>query len=180
VTLGPGCTDSAAAKLWLEVIDMKSLVIYGSRHGNTRKLAETIAGELGRHGAAQLMSAEKVPSILPEKTDLVVVGGPTEAHRMTEPVSELFAGLSKGALYGVKAAAFDTRLRWPKWLSGSAGSGIVKALEQAGASVLAPEMSFFVGGQLPVLEPGELERAAAWAASLAARMESKEPVAAGL
>jgi flavodoxin len=159
---------------------MKSLVIYGSRHGNTRKLAETIAGELGRHGAAQLMSAEKVPSILPEKTDLVVVGGPTEAHRMTEPVSELFAGLSKGALYGVKAAAFDTRLRWPKWLSGSAGSGIVKALEQAGASVLAPEMSFFVGGQLPVLEPGELERAAAWAASLAARMESKEPVAAGL
>lgn len=159
---------------------MNSLVIYGSRHGNTRKLAEAIAGELGKHGTALLMSAEKVLSIFPEQTDLVVVGGPTEAHRMTEPVNELFARLSRGALNGVKAAAFDTRLRWPKWLAGSAGSGIVKKLERAGASVLAPEVSFFVSGQLPVLEPGELERAAAWAASLAARMESKEPVAAGL
>jgi flavodoxin len=159
---------------------MNSLVIYGSRHGNTRKLAEAIAGELRKHGAAQLVSAEKVPSSLPEQPDLVVVGGPTEAHRMTVPVSELFARLSQGALSGVKAAAFDTRLRWPKWLSGSAGGGIVRELERAGASVLAPEVSFFVSGQLPVLEPGEVERAAAWAASLAAKMESKELVAAGL
>jgi hypothetical protein len=37
-------------------------------------------------------------------------------------------------------------------------------------------MSFFVSGKLPVLEPGELERAAAWAASLAASVEKKEPV----
>jgi len=37
-------------------------------------------------------------------------------------------------------------------------------------------MSFFVGGQLPVLEPGEVERAAAWAASLAAKLESRVPV----
>ena len=159
---------------------MNSLVIYGSRHGNTRKLAEAIAGELRKHGTAQLMSAEKVPSILPEQTELVVVGGPTEAHGMTQPMSELFDRLGRGALNGVKAAAFDTRLRWPKWLSGSAGGGIVKELELAGASMLSPEVSFFVGGQLPVLEPGELERAAAWAASLAARMESKELVAAGL
>jgi hypothetical protein len=84
--------------------------------------------------------------------------------------------LSKGALIGIKAAAFDTRLRWPKWLSGSAGSGIVKALERAGAGVFAPEVSFYVSGNLPVLEPGELERAAAWAASLAARLESRVPV----
>jgi len=155
---------------------MNSLVIYGSRHGNTRKLAEAIAAELRKHGAAQLMSAEEVPSVLPERTDLVVVGGPTEAHRMTEPVKELFARLGKGALIGIKAAAFDTRLRWPKWLSGSAGSGIVKALERAGAGVFAPEVSFYVSGNLPVLEPGELERAAAGAASLAARLESRVPV----
>jgi flavodoxin len=180
VTLGPVCSDNRATELFLEVIDMNSLVIYGSRHGNTRKLAEAIAVELGKHTAAQLMPAEKVPSILSPQTDLVVVGGPTEAHQMTAPVGELFARLSKDALDGKRAAAFDTRLRWPKWLSGSAGGGIVRELERAGARVLAPEVSFFVTGQLPVLEPGELERAAAWAASLAARMESKELVAAGL
>jgi hypothetical protein len=42
--------------------------------------------------------------------------------------------------------------------------------------LIAPEISFFVSGKLPVLEPGEVERAAAWAASLAARVESKEHV----
>ncbi len=155
---------------------MNSLVIYGSRHGNTRKLAEAIANELGRHGAAQLMAADKVPSNVPEQTELVVVGGPTEAHRMTQPMSELFDRLGRGALIGMNSAAFDTRLRWPKFLSGSAGGGIVKKLEEAGANVLVPEMSFFVGGQLPVLEPGEVERAAAWAASLAAKLESRVPV----
>jgi flavodoxin len=159
---------------------MNSIVIYGSRHGNTRKAAEAIAGKLREHGKVQVVSAEKAPAILPEPTDLLVVGGPTEGHRMTEPVAQFFDRLSKGALAGKAAAAFDTRLRWPVWLSGSAGSGIEQKLLRAGARVIAPEVSFFVSGKLPVLEPGELERAAAWAVSLVSRVESKEPVAAGL
>jgi flavodoxin len=156
---------------------MNSLVVYGSRHGNTRKIAEAIAGELGKHGVVHVVSAEDAPQFLAEPTDLVVVGGPTEAHRMTEPVAQLFDGMPKGRLVGKAAAAFDTRLRWPAWLSGSAASGIAQRLRQARARVIAPEVSFFVGGKLPALEPGEVERAAAWAASLAATVESKEPVA---
>jgi flavodoxin len=159
---------------------MNSIVIYGSRHGNTRKVAEAIAGILREHGKVQVMSAEKAPAILPEPTDLLVIGGPTEGHRMTEAVAQFFHRLSKGALAGKAAAVFDTRLRWPVWLSGSAGSGIEKMLLRAGARVIAPEVSFFVSGNLPVLEPGELERAAAWAVSLVIKVESKKPVAAGL
>ncbi|HEX9096337.1 MAG TPA: flavodoxin family protein [Candidatus Dormibacteraeota bacterium] len=156
------------------------MVIYGSRHGNTRKVAEAIAAILREHGRVQIVSAEKAPVILPEHTDLLVVGGPTEGHRMTEPIAQFFDRLGKGELAGKAAAAFDTRLRWPAWLSGSAGSGIERKLLRAGARVIAPEVSFFVSGKLPELEPGELERAAAWAASLVTRVESKEPVAAGL
>jgi hypothetical protein len=63
-------------------------------------------------------------------------------------------------------------LRWPEWLSGSAAAGIAQRLHQARANVIGPGVSFFVSGKLPVLEPGEVERAAAWAASLAARLES--------
>jgi flavodoxin len=159
---------------------MNSMVIYGSRHGNTRKVAEAIAAILREHGKVQVVSAEKAPAILPETTNLLVVGGPTEGHRMTEPVAQFFDRLSKGALAGKAAAAFDTRLRWPVWLSGSAGSGIEQKLLRAGARVIAPEVSFFVSGKLPVLEPGELERAAAWAVSLVSRVESRVPVAAGL
>ena len=155
---------------------MNSLVVYGSRHGNTHKVADAIASELGKYGEVQVVGAEKAPRFLPDQIDLVVVGGPTEAHHVTEPVAQFFDHLGKGALVGKAAAAFDTRLRWPEWLSGSASTGIVQRLHQARAHVIAPGVSFFVSGKLPVLEPGEVERAAAWAASLAARVESKEHV----
>lgn len=154
---------------------MNSIVIYGSRHGNTRTIAEAIAGELRRRGRVQLIPAEKAPSAIPQNTDLVVVGGPTEGHRMTEPIARFFDRIGTGALTGTPAAGFDTRLRWPLWLSGSAGAGITTRLRQSGAQVIAPEMSFFVAGKYPVLEPGEVERATAWAASMADKVEARVP-----
>jgi flavodoxin len=159
---------------------MNSVVIFASRHGNTRQVAEVVAAELGKHGTVQLLSSEKAPTTLPKEIDLVVIGGPTEAHGMMVPIADLFARFSKGTLAGKAAAGFDTRLRWPIWLSGSAAARIVKKLEGAGARVIAPEGSFIVSGKPVVLESGELERAAAWAASLAATVDSKKPVAAGL
>ena len=158
---------------------MNSLVIFASRHGNTRQVAEAVADELRSRGTVQIMAAEEAPAALPERLDLVVVGGPTEAHRMTEPVALFLNRIEPGRLDGVAAGAFDTRVRWPRWVSGSAGAGIARGLRRAGARLMAPEESFFVKGanpkntEAPVLEAGELERAAAWAASLAARLDSK-------
>jgi flavodoxin len=154
---------------------VNSIVIYGSRHGNTRKIAEAIAGGLRRRGPVQLIAADAAPSVLPKNTDLVVVGGPTEGHRMTEPIARFFDRIDRGALKGTPAAGFDTRLRWPLWLSGSAGAGITARLRQSGAQVIAPELSFFVAGKYPALEPGELERATAWGASLADKVEARVP-----
>jgi flavodoxin len=159
---------------------MNSVVIYGSRHGNTRKVAEVIAGELEHHGRVQLMSVDEALDFLPVPTDLVVIGGPTEAHRMTEPMAAFFERVPKGAMAGIAAAAFDTRIRWPRLLSGSAGAGIVEKLASRGARVIAKEESFFVTGvspkhlEAPVLERGELERAAEWALSLADKVETTE------
>lgn len=157
---------------------MNSIVIYGSRHGNTHKIAEAIARELRRHGAAHLFSVDDAPLALPRKTNLMVVGSPTEAHRMTPPMVKFFDQLGNGELEGVAAAAFDTRLRWPRWLSGSAAAGITARLRQAGAEVIDPEGSFVVAGKYPVLEHGELERAAEWAATLAGKVESRVPAGA--
>jgi flavodoxin len=158
---------------------MNSLVIYGSRYGNTRRVAEAIAGELGKHGEAQLVSAEEAASALSEQTDLLVIGGPTEAHGMTEPLAHFFVRLEEDALLGKAAAAFDTRLRMPAWLSGSAGAAIERRLRHAGARVIAHEASFFVGGKPSMLQPGEIEQATVWAASLASKVESREPVLTG-
>jgi flavodoxin len=157
---------------------MNSMVIYGSRHGNTRKIAEVVAAELGRRGPVQLVSDDKAPSVIPDETDLVVIGGPTEAHGTSQAVAGFLDRVRKGSFTGKYAAAFDTRLRWPKWLSGSASAGIDERLHNSGAEVIGPGVSFFVGGRLPVLEPGELERAAQWAGSLGARVEAKILVAA--
>jgi flavodoxin len=159
-----------------EEIEMNSLVIYGSRYGNTEKVAAAIAAELGQHGEVRMVSSEDAPAIVAEKIDLVVVGGPTEAHRMTEPMAQLFDRVGEGWLAGKAAAAFDTRVRWPLFLSGSAAAGIVRKLEAAGAAVISPPMSFFVGGTPTVLEQGELAQATAWAASLPSKLESKKPV----
>jgi len=156
---------------------MNSIVIYGSRHGNTQKIAEAIASELRHHGTAHLFAVEDAPSAF-SKVDLIVVGGPTEAHRMTQPMVKFFDQLGKGELKGVAAAGFETRVGWPRWLSGSAATGITASLRQAGAKVIDPAGSFIVAGKYPVLEPGELARAIEWAATLATQVESRVPAGA--
>jgi flavodoxin len=148
------------------VDDVHSIVIYGSRSGNTERIAGVIAEALRAAGTVRLLAADEAPAVLDERVDLVVVGGPTEGHKMTEPVARFFDRLPPGAFAGTTAAAFDTRLRMPRWLSGSAAAGIGRRLRQAGARLVAPEESFFVTKQ-PALEAGEVERAAVWAAAVA-------------
>ena len=157
---------------------MNSLVIYASRTGNTRRVAEAIADGLRSRGSVQVLATDVAPVSMPERTDLVVIGGPTEAHGMTPPMVDLLDRLEAGGLQGIAVAAFDTRLRWPLLLSGSAAARIASRLSHAGAGVIAPAESFFVTRQ-PILEDGELERAAGWGASLAATVEAEsrpEPV----
>ncbi|MFN8515789.1 MAG: hypothetical protein U0232_12070 [Thermomicrobiales bacterium] len=145
---------------------MNSIVIYATHAGNTRLIAETIAGGLESRGPVQLLAADEAPASLPEGIDLMVIGSPTEGHRMIEPLSHFFARLERGALQGMAAAAFDTRLHGPRWLWGSAAHGIAEELRRLGARPVAPEESFYVDMK-PHLQQGEIERAAAWALALA-------------
>src|SRR6266542_186299 len=102
---------------------MKSLVIYASTSGNTQRIAETIADALRRRGGVELMSADDAPTVLPA-ADLVLIGGPTERHTMTEPMVRFLDRLAPESCQGIAMAAFDTRLRWPRLLSGSAADEI--------------------------------------------------------
>ncbi len=152
---------------------MKALVIYTSHYGNTKTIAEAIGEGLRTSGVARVASVEEAAGLLGEKYDLLLIGGPTEQRDMTEPMTRFFDRLDRGALHGTAVAAFDTRLRWPRWMSGSAAARIDERLRKAGARVVAPDESFFVkaGGASdrhpPTLEEGELDRARAWATSLA-------------
>lgn len=143
---------------------MNSFVIYASHAGNTRKIAEVIADVLTLHGATDLAHAEEVAA-LPDDLDLLVVGGPTEGHGPTPEIRDLLTRLEGLELAGLRFAAFDTRLKWPKWLSGSAAGAIADRLRDAGATEVMEPASFIVSTK-PELQPGELERARRWAEAL--------------
>jgi flavodoxin len=153
---------------------MNSVVFYASRTGNTRAVAEAIANVLSARGTVQLLTEDQALIRPAGSLDLLVIGGPTEKHGITEAVARFLDRLASNSLRGVAVAAFDTRLRWPRWLSGSAASLVLERLTKAGARAVVPAESFIVNMK-PTLEPGELSRAAVWAASLADGIEASAP-----
>jgi len=91
---------------------------------------------------------------------------------MTDAIKRFLDMVDLTAVDGTAVATFDTRLRWPKLLSGSAADGIAERLRADGATLIVPPESFMVTRK-PELEPGELERAAAWAATVADATERR-------
>jgi len=162
---------------------MKSIVIFASHHGNTLKVAEAIAAELATHGSAQLLPVEYAPETLPRDLDLIIVGGPTEAHHMTEPLARFLESAERPAFDGVAAAAFDTRLKGPAWLWGSAAYGLAGMLKSFGVRLVVPPENFFVTGPfgteggISTLFPGELDHARKWAAEVAEAAKAAPRVA---
>lgn len=154
---------------------MKSLVVYGTRYGNTEKIALAVSAGLRSVGLVEMLTVEKAKNLRVREYDLVVFGGPTEAHGVTEPVAAYIDEIGD-LLSGIDVATFDTRVRWPKWMSGSAADSIARRLESYGANLVIPPASFIVTGKPTTLEPGELERAEAWGRALAIKVEP-QPVA---
>jgi flavodoxin len=141
---------------------MNTLVIYDSTYGNTGKIAQAIADVAAEHGPVRSMRVAKVQSSDLDDVDLLVLGCPTHKHRPTDAVQAFLECVSRRSLRGISAAVFDTRYRKHRLLTGSAARRLARSLRQAGASLVSPPQSFFVASREGPLEPGELERAAAW------------------
>jgi len=150
-----------------EEMTMNALVVYASQFGNTEKIARAIGSALATHGPTEVRPVAEVGGIPPD-TDLLVVGGPTQGHGIDKTMKSFLAGLSPAAVADVPVAAFDTRLRWPVLLSGSAGRRIARQLRKMGGQVLVEPGSFLVEGGEGPLVAGDLDRAAVWAEHLAA------------
>ena len=87
------------------------LVIYYSRSGNTKEMAETIAEAMNSAGLAtrcKSVSETKVDDLL--TADAIVVGSPTYYGRMAAPVAQLFDDSvgKHGRLDGKIGAAFSS------------------------------------------------------------------------
>jgi flavodoxin len=145
---------------------MNTLVVYESQFGNTEKVAVTVAGALRAFGQAQAVRVDPAQPIELQGVDMLVVGGPTQNRGATSGIRSFLAAIPPKLLRNLPVACFDTRLRQPHWLVGSAAGALAKTLEKMGVSPVVPAESFLVSGQKGPLVSGELERAAAWAQSL--------------
>jgi hypothetical protein len=177
---------------------MRALVVYESMYGDTKRVADAVADGLAGGLAVETVEVSLAPVALESGIDLLVVGGPTHVHGMTTPFTRAQAIkqaqteiVSRGigirewleelrpAVPGVAAAAFDTRIRGAAILTGSAASGYAKRLRDARFRLLAPAESFLIATKAPqgdALLEGELERARAWGAGLAATLAARAAI----
>ncbi|HVV29458.1 MAG TPA: flavodoxin domain-containing protein [Mycobacteriales bacterium] len=165
---------------------MHALVVYESMFGNTERVAKAIAAGLGPKSEVDVVNVDDAPRDL-SGIDLLVVGGPTHIHGMSRPATRKGAadqaggdtrsrvtGMrewigSLGAVpTGTRAAVFDTRLKKPRWITGSAAGGARKLLRRGHFVMSGGPESFFVTGGTPAeLLPGESARAEEWGRTLA-------------
>ncbi len=146
---------------------MNVLVVYDTQFGNTEQVARAIAARLERVGSTRVVAIPEAAGIDLTGVDLLLVGGPTQAHGPRPALRAWVDALSAADLEGRAIATFDTRFRWPVFLSGSAARSIGRAFERKGARLVVTPESFFVTGSEGPLAEGEIERAGAWAAAVA-------------
>jgi len=174
---------------------MRALVVFESMYGNTEAIARAIAGGLSSRMTVEVVEVGAAPTRIADDVGLLIVGGPTHAHGMSEPgtrrtaqgktpgglvssgigIREWLDGLT-GGRSGIAAAAFDTHIKGPHLLWGGASRTIDERLRGLGCRIVAPPEGFHVGGPLgPVVDivvDGEVERAGRWGEELGARLEA--------
>lgn len=142
---------------------MNVVILCDSKFGNTRQLAESMTAALSDAHSVALRTAEEGLGRA-DGIDVLLVGGPTHAHGASVALKEALSAIPAATLKNARVAAFDTRFRMARFLTGSAAESAAKVLKRAGAAIVAPPESFFVTrDNPPVLDPGEVDRAKSWA-----------------
>jgi flavodoxin len=166
-----GCLEPGA--------DMKTLIVYFSKFGNTRRVAEAIAETLKQAGEARVVSIDQLAASNFEGVDLVVMGSPTHAFSVPQTVRSSLAALPPGILTGKSVAAFDTTVRlWPLRLF-RASSKTLRLLRRLGGQPIARPQTFFVQthstqktGEIDLLLEGQMDRAKDWADQILRQLRS--------
>lgn len=177
---------------------MRALVVFESMFGNTEVIARAIAEGLAVHATVEVVEVSAAPTTIPAGVDLFVVGGPTHAHGLSKPESRadsarragdrlVSRGIGirewletlRGGSTTVAAAAFDTRIKGPGLLWGSAAKGADKHLRGLGFRVVGGPESFLIEGPTgPLFDrlvAGETDRARRWGEALAAELRIQGP-----
>jgi len=141
-----------------------SLVVFFSKFGNTKIVAETIAETLEPAGSICILNAEEIRGTDLNGYDLVLMGTPTHKMNLPTVVKPIFDELQKGCLKGIPVAAFDTSYKMSPWLSRfTAAKKLNRKLRKLSGKGIVPPETFFVMEREGPLYEGEIERAKGWA-----------------
>jgi len=168
---------------------MKTVIIYESLYGNTRRVAEELARVAREQGDVAVVAVEEAAPDVIHGADLVLIGGPTHVHGLSWKATrqtgvagmggdgERAPGIDAagpglrdwfhrvGRVDDVPAAAFDTRFDGPEALTGRASLGISRRLRHHGFAEVAAPKSFVVDKENTLID-GETARARQWAVSV--------------
>ncbi|QHC66676.1 flavodoxin [Rathayibacter sp. VKM Ac-2759] len=171
---------------------MRAVVAYESLFGNTHAVAEAVADGISDLASVDLLDVDAITGTSFRAADLVVFGGPTHKHGLSDRSSRLQAeawarahgdslrldrdapGRGLRDLLGeggwddrALMAVFDTCMGTDPVVTGSAGRAAARLLARRAGTAVTEPVSFHVSTGNRLL-PGELERARAWGSDLAA------------
>ncbi len=151
----------------------KILVVYESKYGNTKRVAEAIAQGMQRvEGAEPTVSEIKaVDADAAVRYDAVVIGGPTHMGGPTRSVKKFIDKLGKLSAGSKQFAVFDT------YLGGDFEKG-AKKMEQRvhekapAMKMAAPVLSIKVEGMKGPIAEGELPKAEEFGTKIASQLKT--------
>ena len=116
------------------------VVVYDSRFGNTKRIAESLGLGLNETGIPTVcLDAKDVIVDSLRQYDLICVGAPTEKFSASDSIKEFLERLKRLELSGKNAFAFDTKVS--PGIFGSAAKYIEKELKNFGLQIIAPHES---------------------------------------
>ena len=156
---------------------MKGVVIYDTSYGNTKIVAETIAGTLRESGIeVDLFHVKDVKKLSGKDYDFLVVGSPTKFGTMSFAIRFFFGKVKDEEWLNKPFAAFDTEnpenLQQKKEYS--AAVKIAEKLEEKKMNQVLPVLKALVLGQKGPLQEGEIERTKEYVGQLAAKLKEQK------
>ena len=152
---------------------MRGSVVYHSRWGNCRKVAESISKGLSNSGHDVVLQDVKTEGSLSEGVQFIVVGSPTRGGQMSKPIKQFIASHIGPGWKGKPFAAFGTGHR--KWLDrgGQSKDAIQKALIGSGLVPLADPFQGVVEKMKGPLAEGTVEEAYGFGMSIGESLKNQ-------
>lgn len=139
----------------------KALIVYDTRFGNTREIAQALARGMDKQGI--IVDCLEVNQVNMSKFDdygLVAIGGPTHMLGISNRLKELLQKLSSHHNSRKLGFCFDTRVhsKFNHFDLNSAAKRIEKTMKRKGFDLIYPRKSAFVLGREGPLENCAIEQ----------------------